>query len=90
MMKTKIIALSILLFMVSLGGAFACEVCKSKQPKGFADITHGSGPGSNLEYFIVWGAAILVTITLVLSLKFLIKPQENRPDHIKNSILDQL
>lgn len=89
-MKINKIFLSILLSIVSVGGALACEVCKSKQPKGFADITHGSGPGSNLDYFIVWGAAIIVAITLGLSLKFLIKPQENRPDHIKNSILDHL
>ena len=86
---TKIV-LSFFLVIVSMGGALACEVCKSKQPKGFADITHGSGPGGNLDYIIVWGAAIIVTITLALSLKFLIKPQENRPDHIKNSILDHL
>ena len=89
-MKTNKIFLSILLFIVSVGGALACEVCKSKQPKGFEDITHGSGPGSNLDYFIVWGAAFIVTITLGLSLKFLIKPQENGSDHIKNSILDHL
>lgn len=89
-MKTNKIFLSILLSIVSVGGALACEVCKSKQPKGFAEITHGSGPGSNLDYFIVWGAAIIVAITLGLSLKFLIKPQENRTDHIKNSILDHL
>jgi len=73
-----------------MGKVWACEVCKSKQPKGLADITHGSGPGGNLDYIIVWGAAIIVTITLGMSLKFLIKPQENQPDHIKNSILDQL
>ncbi|PZX50678.1 hypothetical protein LV84_03990 [Algoriphagus ratkowskyi] len=89
-MKTNRTVLSILLLVLSTGVSLACEVCKSKQPKGFEDITHGSGPGGNLDYFIVWGAAIIVTITLGLSLKFLIKPQENRPDHIKNSILDNL
>ncbi|MEB2785850.1 hypothetical protein [Algoriphagus persicinus] len=89
-MKINRIYLSILFVVLSTGASIACEVCKGKQPKGFADITHGSGPGGNLDYIIVWGAAIIVTITLGLSLKFLIKPQENRPDHIKNSILDHL
>lgn len=89
-MKIIRIYLSILLLGLSTGASLACEVCKSKQPKGLADITHGSGPGGNLDYIIVWGAAIIVTLTLGLSLKFLIKPQENRPDHIKNSILDHL
>lgn len=89
-MKITRISLSVLFLLLSTGLSIACEVCKSKQPKGMADITHGSGPGGNLDYIIVWGAAILVTITLGLSLKFLIKPQENRPDHIKNSIIDHL
>ena len=89
-MKIKSIYLSLLLFLLTTGVSLACEVCKSRQPKGFADITHGSGPGGNLDYFIVWGAAIIVAITLVLSLKFLIKPQENSADHIKNSIIDHL
>jgi hypothetical protein len=89
-MKINRIVFSLLFVMLNSGVALACEVCKSKQPKGFADITHGSGPGGNLDYFIVWGAAIIVTITLGLSLKFLIRPQENRPEHIKNSIIDHL
>lgn len=84
--KVKTILVSLVLFFkVSL--IFACEVCKSNQPKMLEDITHGQGPQGNMDYLITWSAAVLVTFTLVFSIKYLVKPKEDRPGHIKNIVL---
>ncbi|MDX1363326.1 hypothetical protein [Arenibacter latericius] len=67
----------------------ACDLCKEKQPKGLENITHGQGPTGNVDYIITWSAVILVVITLFYSLKFLLRPKESNPDHIKNIVWDQ-
>ncbi|AOR27936.1 hypothetical protein FORMB_08850 [Formosa sp. Hel1_33_131] len=67
---------------------FACEVCKAKQPKGFENLTHGEGPQGNIDYFIMYSAAVIVGYTLIMSVKYLVKPKENNRDHIKNLILN--
>lgn len=67
----------------------ACDLCKKNQPKGFENITHGEGPTGNVDYIITWSAIILVAITLFLSIKYLVRPKENRPDHIKNIVWDR-
>ena len=71
-----------------MNSAWACEVCKKNQPKVLEGITHGAGPQGNLDYIIIWTAVVIVTVTLLLSLKFLIRPNENNPNHIKNIVLD--
>ncbi|MBX2942451.1 MAG: hypothetical protein KF860_08905 [Cyclobacteriaceae bacterium] len=70
------------------GNAFACELCKKNQPKVLEGITHGPGPQGDMDYIIIGVAIVIVGITLFLSLKFLIKPDEGNPDHIKNIVLD--
>ena len=85
-MKNKFF-ISIALLISELG--FACELCKSKQPKGFENITHGEGPEGNLDYFIMYSAIIIVGYTFIMSMKYLIKPKENSESHIKNMILNQ-
>lgn len=87
-MKKKILLL-IGLFFSSQMLTFACDVCEKNQPKGFENITHGAGPSGNLDYFIIWGAVIIVGFTLFYSLKYLIKPKENNPDHIKNIVRNE-
>ena len=67
---------------------FACELCKKNQPKGLENITHGTGPTGTLDYIITWTAVVIVSVTLFYSIKYLVKPKENNPDHIKNSILN--
>lgn len=67
--------------------AFACTVCKSQQPKALQGITHGTGPGGVLDYIIIGGAAIVVLVTLILSVRFLVRPGETDPGHIKNLIV---
>jgi hypothetical protein len=83
-----VVAFFIALVFVGLGNTWACELCKKNQPKVLDGITHGAGPEGNLDYFIIWIAVVVVGITLALSLKFLINPNENNPHHIKNIVLD--
>lgn len=70
--------------------AFACEVCKKNQPEALQDISHGTGAQANLDYFIIWSAVIIVGITLFFSLKYLIRPNEGKREHIKNIVVDNL
>ncbi len=67
--------------------ALACEVCKARQPAGWQGITHGAGPQGNTDLVITWVAVAIVGITLFFSIKYLVKPQESAPGHIKNSII---
>lgn len=78
-----------LLFFFGQYMAFACDLCKENQPKGFENITHGAGPSGDFDYYIIWGAVIIVAFTLFYSLKYLINPKENNPDHIKNIVKNQ-
>ncbi|HSI76618.1 MAG TPA: hypothetical protein VK957_12005 [Lunatimonas sp.] len=84
-LKTLLITLIIFLYAPI---SFACEVCKSNQPKMLENITHGQGPQGNVDYLITWSAAILVAFTLVFSVIYLVKPKENKPGHIKNIVLE--
>lgn len=70
------------------GSILACELCKKNQPKVLEGITHGQGPQGDTDYLIIGVAIIIVSITLFLSLKFLIRPNENNPEHIKNIVLN--
>jgi len=78
------------LLTLCAGKAFACEVCKKNQPEVLQDISHGTGAQANLDYFIIWSAVIIVGITLFLSLKYLIRPNESKREHIKNIVVDNL
>lgn len=80
--------LTLLLFMV-VSVSFACEVCQSNQPKMLENITHGEGPRGTADYLITWSAAFLVAFTLAFSVKYLVKPRENQPGHIKNIVLEK-
>lgn len=81
-------SISILLFFLSVLPALACDVCQRNQPKLLQDISHGTGPQTESDYYIIGGAVILVVFTLIYSLKYLLKPGENNPAHIKNLILN--
>ena len=81
--------LIILLFLLSVKiSVFACEVCERNQPKALRGIVHGASPGSNWDYVSIGITAIIVVLTLIYSIKWLIKPNENNTDHIKYSILN--
>ncbi|HFK5529389.1 TPA: hypothetical protein ACGZ99_003470 [Elizabethkingia anophelis] len=75
-----------ILMMFSSSYVFGCDTCKLRQPKITRNFTHGTGPDSNWDWFIV-GIVILITIaSLFYSLKFLIKPREEDRSHIKYSV----
>lgn len=82
-MKRTNTYIAILLFLVPFE-LLACELCQQKQPKALRGITHGTGPNGDIDYIIIWGAVIIVAITLLLSIKYLVRPKESAPDHIKN------
>lgn len=85
----KIFPIATLLFLFGQQVAMACDVCEKNQPTGFKNITHGAGPTGTVDYFIMGTAIVIVLFTLYLSFKYLIKPQEGSPDHIKNIVKNE-
>ncbi len=85
-MKTKTI--TCLAFFISTI-VTACPICKKNQPKGFEDITHGQGPEGNIDYVIMYSAIIIVGYTLIMSVKYLVKPKEKEASHIKNFVVNE-
>ena len=68
---------------------YACPVCKRAKAKtAFGSISHGPGPGTTWDYIAVWVSIAAVLLTLIFTIKFLVKPNEKNSDHIKNSILN--
>ena len=79
--------LTLMLGCVALTG-WACPVCEKQQPKVLRGVAHGAGPDNNWDYFIVGVIAVIVLITLYYSMKWLVRPGEERPNHIKRNVLD--
>lgn len=67
---------------------FACDVCQKKQPELLKGITHGTGPQGNIDYILIWSAVVIVAVTLFLSVKYLVKPDESAAGHIKNIVIE--
>ncbi|AKK74559.1 hypothetical protein HX13_07170 [Chryseobacterium sp. P1-3] len=63
--------------------AFACDACKLRQPEVTRDFTHGTGPESDWDWFIVGIVIVITVLAFVYSLKYLIKPGEKNTNHIK-------
>lgn len=84
-------ALLLMLFMLTVAApaVLACTVCSQNQPKPLRNITHGTGPQSDMDYVIIMTGIVIVCFTLLYSLKFLIRPGEQQPDHIKNIVVDE-
>ena len=61
---------------------WACPVCEKRQPKGFAGITHGVGPGGLFDYLMLYGSILIVVITFGLFLRYLLKP-ESAPNQLR-------
>lgn len=66
---------------------FACPVCEKQQPQITQGLTHGAGPASNWDWIIIGVVAAITLLTLVYSVKFLVRPGESNANHIKQSIL---
>lgn len=84
----KKIILMLALLLGSFPAAFACKLCEEQQPKWLRGVVHGPGPQSIWDYVIMYVGIIFVLGVLFYSVKFLAKPGEKNPDHIKYSILD--
>lgn len=74
--------------LISFAAVYACPVCERNKAKYLQGITHGSGPDSNWDLVIVAAIGLLTLFTLFYSVKWLIKPNENNPDHIKYSLFN--
>ena len=85
-MKTRLIFIT--LFLLTCLNVMACPVCEKQQPKVLRGITHGAGPQSDWDYVIIGVVALIVIVTLVYTIRFLVRPGENQKQHIKNIILD--
>jgi hypothetical protein len=79
-----------LLFSLVLGhlAVFACPLCEKKQPAVFKGITHGTGPDSNWDYAIVSAMVVIVLLTLIYTIKYLVKPGEKNQSHIKHTVIN--
>ena len=75
--------------LITYAGVFACPVCERNKAKYLQGITHGTGPDSNWDLVIVAAIGILTLYTLFYSVKWLIRPNENNPDHIKYSLFNE-
>ena len=81
-MKRTLTLLALIIFQMA---SFACPVCERNQPKVLRGIVHGAGPDSNWDYVSIGITMLIAILALVYSVKWLIKPNENNPDHIKYS-----
>lgn len=79
--------LALLLLALSAMPAWACDACQKQQPKALQGITHGTGPQSEWDVPIIGVSAIIVVITLVFAVKYLVRPGEQDPGHIKRTAL---
>ena len=87
-MKRKLLFIMCLMVLGLSSPLLACEVCKSQQPKVFQNITHGAGPQGQSDFIIIAVAIVIVLFTLVFSLKYLLKPGEDSPGHVKRTVLE--
>jgi hypothetical protein len=82
-MRTRIL----IMLIIFSHAAIACPVCDKQQPSITRGLTHGAGPQSNWDWVIIGVVAALTLVTLVLSIRYLVKPGEKESSHIKQSIL---
>jgi len=85
-MKRILLIFGILLIQVP--ALLACDLCQKNQPEILQDVTHGQGPQGQLDYIITWTAVAIVAVVLFFSIKFLVRPRENDPHHIKNIVVN--
>lgn len=81
-MKKSIIL--VLIFLSAGNRAFAQLFCER------VPAVQGDDPGNPLLDSIIIGVSIvIVLLTLFFSVKYLVKPNENNPNHIKNITRDE-
>jgi hypothetical protein len=80
-------SIAILILSFTSTTTFACEACNQNQPKILRNITHGNGPQSNWDYFVVFIMVAITLYTLYATIKCFVMPKERKYNQIKNSIL---
>ncbi|WP_124641793.1 MULTISPECIES: hypothetical protein [Amniculibacterium] len=85
-MKTKTYLIAILLFLHTFYKA--CEACDLKQPKITRGLTHGAGPQSFWDWIAVGIIVVISFLTVFYFVKYIVKPESKKDQHIKNSILN--
>lgn len=82
--KTKL-AMAIVLFFMQTS-IFAQLLCETEPA-----TTDGNLQNSNqlMDATIIGISIMIVVFTLVMSIKYLLKPGENNPEHIKNIVRDE-
>lgn len=85
----KLLALFFLAASAAPTGALACDVCEKNQPAALRGITHGAGPDSNWDLLIIGCAAVIVLLTLIYSIRYLVRPGEQAAGHIKNIVIEK-
>lgn len=76
-----------LIFSLTALYSICCPVCEKNQPEILKGITHGVGPEGKWDYLIIWATVAIVLVTLFYSIKWLIKPGEEKSTHIKRLII---
>jgi len=78
----------VILLMACQVMALACPVCEKNQPAVLKGISHGTGPESNWDYAIVIGMVIITLLTLIYTIKYVVKPGEKEDSHIKRTVIN--
>lgn len=83
-LKTKLLTMGVLLFVHT--SIFAQLLCETEPA-----TTDGNLQNSNqlMDAIIIGISIMIVLFTLVMSVKYLFKPGENNPEHIKNIVKDE-
>lgn len=84
-MKLKYVLTSLTILIVNI--AQACPVCEKQQPTITMGLTHGAGPESNWDWVIIAAITLITLLTLFYSIKYLVRPGERKPSHIKHFII---
>lgn len=85
-MKNYVIIILTIILLLSF--STACPVCEKQQPEITQGLTHGTGPQSNWDWVIIFIMTAVTLLIFIYSLKYIFKPGEKNPLHIKQSILN--
>lgn len=87
-MKNVVKNIAVTLCFLYTSYLLACDTCKLRQPKVTQNLTHGAGPESDWDWFIVAIAIAITLLAFFYSVKYLVKPGEKNKNHIKYSFLE--
>ena len=82
----KKIIILLVLFLFVQNSLFAQLFCEKVSPVSAGDLQNRN---VLLDAIIIGIAVIIVLFTLIMSIKFIFKPGEKDPDHIKNIVRDE-